>query len=182
MLESDFEIHLDYTKSEFIEYDALARRRQQATVKRSFWNSGGALVGLCATVSGLVSLLAVTSGASSSQSGDIIAVLAFAAFYAGFWTPSMIARLSAASWHASYKSDFPNLRLLVTDAGIWLSSDTGWRSFLPYSYFRSATVQNGLLALWAKAGRPLIMPVRLLTPEQQARLIEPIGTRAPEVS
>lgn len=49
-------------------------------MKPSFWDGWTVPIGFGVVVSGLVSLLAVASGASSSQAGGIIASLVFAAF------------------------------------------------------------------------------------------------------
>ena len=180
MTESEFEIHLDYTEAEYAEYEALETRQLRARATSS-WNGWTAPVGFGVAVSGLVSLLAVASGASRSQAGGIIAALAFAAFYAGLWTPSITGWFSRASRFALFKSYIENYRILVTDSGISLSSDGGVRSFMPYSYFRSATVRSTLLVLSAETQR-LAVPARLLTPERQARLIELVRAHAPQVS
>jgi hypothetical protein len=181
MTESEFEIHLDYTEAEYVEYEALLARQERALTK-SFWNGWTAPIGFGVAVSGLVSLLAVASGASRTQAGGIIAALAFAAFYAGLWTPSIVGWFSRASRFAFFKSYIGNYRLSVTDSGIWVSSDTGQRTFMPYSYIGSATIRNTLLVLSPKAERLFAVPVRLLTPERQARLIELVRAHAPQVS
>lgn len=91
MTESEFEIRWDFTEAEYAAYEAL-RTRQQRAWTRSFWSSSAQVV-FGVAISGLVSLLAVASGASNSQAGGIIAALAFAAFYAGLWTcESLVAR------------------------------------------------------------------------------------------
>jgi hypothetical protein len=184
MTKSEFEIHLDYTEAEYAAYEAL-RTRQRRSSATSFWSSLTAQVVFGVAVSGLVSLLAVASGASSAQAGGIIAVLTFGAFYAGLWTPSISGWLSHASRFALFKNYIGGSRLSVTDIGIWVSSDTGGRSFIPYSSIGSARVSNTLLVLSPKKDRLFTLfavPVRLLTPERQARIIELVRAHAPQVS
>jgi len=183
MTESEFEIHWDFTEAEYAAYEAL-RARQRAWT-RSFWSSLTAQVVFGGAVSGLVSLLAVASGASSPQAGGIIAVLAFAAFYAGLWTPSIGDRLSRASRFGLFKTYIGDCRLSVTDTGIWVSNDSGRRSFVPYSSIGSTRVSNTLLVLSPKTDgifALLAVPVRLLTPERQARIIELVRAHAPRAS
>jgi hypothetical protein len=182
MTEPEFEIHLDYTEAEYAEYEALQTRQQRALAKVSFWSGSTAQVGFGVAVAGLVSLLAVSSGASSSQAGGIIAALAFAAFYTGLWTPYITRWFSRASRFALFKTYIGSCRLSVTDTGIWVSTDTGTRSFMPYSCFRSATVRNTLLVFTTETQRSLLaLPVRLLTPEWQVRLIELVRANTPQV-
>jgi hypothetical protein len=126
MTESELEIHWEFTEAEYAAYEAL-RTRQQRAWKRSFWSSLTTQVVFGVAVSGLVSLLAVASGASSSQAGGIIAVLAFAAFYAGLWTPSIGDWVSRASRFALFKTYIGDYRLSITETGIWVSNDSGTR-------------------------------------------------------
>jgi len=197
MAEPDFEIYLDYTESELAQYlvlettrqKALARKRQRTMANPPFWDGWTAWVGLGIAVSGLVCLIAVLSGAVDFRKGGIIAPLAFAAFYAGFWTPYMTRwlmtrGLSRTSRNKAnlvcFRSDYPNFRLSTNGEGIWLSCDNGWRSFMPYSYFHSASVMNPFLVLWTTTTEGSVaVPLRLLTSEQQDRLIKLVGAQAP---
>ena len=194
MTESEFEIHLDYTEAEFVRFQALEterqralrRRRERTTASQPYWGSWSPPFVFGAAVSILVSLLAVLSGAVIPRAGNVIAVLAFAAFYAGVWTPSMTAWFSRASRSKEdfvrFKSEYANYRLSVTDTGLWLSNEYGLRSFMPYSYFHSASIMDTLLVLWMKTEKSLALPLRLLTSEQQARLVELVGAKAPRAS
>jgi hypothetical protein len=177
MAESEFEIHLDYTEAEYADYEALLTRQRRA-LRKSFWDGWIAPIGFGIAVSGLVSLLAVASGASRSRAGGIIAALAFAAFYAGFSTPHITGWFSRTSRFALFKTSIEKYRLSVTDSGIWMSNDAGRRSFVPYSCIGSVTVRNTLLVFSPKRERLLAVPLRLLTPERQARLIALVGAHA----
>lgn len=178
MTEAAFEIRLDYTPEEFTQYQTLEAGRRQALVRSSAWESWPALIGLGCMLSLLVAGLAVISGASQPHAGGTIAMLAFAAFWLGLWAPSLAARLSAACREQAAFDDFMaewrGGRVLVTQAGLWTRS-RAMRGFVPFSAIRSTTVGHGLLSLWPEAGAPISLPLRLLKPDQQARLVALAG-------
>lgn len=76
-------------------------------------------------------------------------------------------------------AEWQDCRILVTEAGFWTRS-RNMRGFMPFSAIRSATLGHGLLSLWPLAGAPISLPLRLLTPEQQARLIALAGKAGEE--
>ncbi|MGX1789760.1 hypothetical protein ACWIGM_23630 [Bosea sp. NPDC055332] len=178
MSQAAFEIRLDYTAEEFAQYQALEAGRRQALVKPSFWEGWGVLIACGCAVALLAASLAVTGGATELRAGGTIAALAFAAFWLGLWAPSLTARASAARHEQAAFDDFmaewQSCRILVTETGLWTRS-RNMRGFMPFSAIRSATLGNGLLSLWPLAGAPISLPLRLLTPEQQARLVALVG-------
>lgn len=173
-----FEIRLDYTLEEFLQYQAIESGRRQALVKPSAWEGWAALIGLGCLLALLAAGLAVASGASELRAGGTIAVLAFAAFWLGLWAPSLAARLSAARRERAAFDDFMaewrDCRVLVTQAGLWIRG-RAMRGFVPFSAIRATTVAHGLLSLWPQAGAPVSLPLRLLQPDQQARLVALAG-------
>lgn len=178
MTEAAFEIRLDYTFEEFVQYQALESSRRQALVKASAWQGWPALIGLGCVLALLAAGLAVASGASQLRAGGTIAMLAFAAFWLGLWAPSLAARLSAARREQAAFDDFMaewrGGRVLVTQAGLW-TRGRAMRGFMPFSAIRLTTVGHGLVSLWPEAGAPIGLPLRLLNPDQQARLVALAG-------
>ncbi|WP_126115068.1 MULTISPECIES: hypothetical protein [unclassified Bosea (in: a-proteobacteria)] len=178
MTEAAFEIRLDYSAEEFAQYQTIDAGRRQALVKPSPLESWPALISLGCAVALLAAGLAVAGGASDLRAGGTIAALVFAAFWLGLWAPSLAARASAADREQAAFDDFMaewrDCRVLVTQAGLWTRSHA-MRGFMPFSAIRSATVAHGLLSLWPEAGAPISLPLRLLNPDQQARLVALAG-------
>jgi len=164
--ETIFEIPLDYTQSEFSQYEMLLSQWGQMSMAIS----GAQLVGISFAISGLASLVAIASGVSTNK-GGVVAVLAFWCFYIGLWTPSVGASLTRTKRLTIFNAEVGN-RLIITDTGILVNQETGWQRFISYSHLRSARIKNSLLVLSLKLGKPFAVPIRLLTSEQQAQLIK----------
>jgi hypothetical protein len=112
------------------------------------------------------SLAAYYAGAAPLRGADFVAVLIFAGFFVGMWSPSIWYRRRHRD---AMRAQAPRASLLVTGAGLF-ARRPGARGFYSRSAIERITVESGLLFVWIREGRPLAIPARLLDAAQKARL------------
>ncbi|TCR66996.1 hypothetical protein [Bosea sp. BK604] len=170
-----FEIVLDFTDDELLQYEAVSAHRSAARTKPpgSIWEgwTGPILIG-CVSASAAATL-AIASGAVSSRAGAGVAALSFGTFWAGLWVPGFIGRRTAEQQRKvafdEFRTEWNGARILVTSQGLWMRHG-GLRSFVSRNAVQATSREAELFLLHLPRGRPMVIPLRLLTSAQQARL------------
>lgn len=164
------ELALDYTEDELVRFDALLARQNAAGAKPTIWEGWPAFIALGFAVAIGATLLAIAGGAVTARSGAGIATLAFAAYWIGITAPGLVAGIAAKrqqqATYDTFREEWNGTRLLATQGGIWCRRE-GLRSFIGRSAIHKASSADGLLLLHLRAGQPIMLPERLLTPAQQ---------------
>lgn len=178
-----FEIVLDFTDDELAQYEAISARRSATRAKLpvSIWEGWTGLIGIgCASAVGAAAL-AVASGAISARAGAGVAALSFGTFWVGLSLPGFIGRRSTERQRRvafdDFRAEWNGARILATSQGLWVRHG-GLRSFVSRSTIQATSREAGLFLLHLPRGRPMVIPLRLLTPAQQDRLatLAPAGT------
>lgn len=168
------ELTLDYTEDELARFDALLAQQDLATVKPAIWEGWPAFIGLGLAAAIGAAMLAIAGGIATVRSGAGIATLCFATYWIGITAPSLAAGLADRRRrklaYDAFRAEWNGTRLLATQSGIWFRRD-GVRSFAGRSTIGRVTCSDGLLLLHLGTGQPTMIPLRLLTAEQQASLV-----------
>lgn len=171
-----FEIVLDFTDDELAQYEAISAHRSAARTKppASIWNSwtGPTVIGcVCASAA---AALAIASGAISAHAGAGVAALSFGTFWAGLWVPGFIGRRTAEQQRKAafdeFRAEWNGARILVTSQSLSVHH-AGLRSFVSHNAVQATSRETELFLLHLPRGRPIAIPLRLLTPAQQDRLV-----------
>jgi hypothetical protein len=167
------EIVLDYADGELAQFEALMARHQAAADRPRIWEGWPAFIALGLAAATGATLLAIAGGAVQARSGAGIAVLAFASYWIGLTAPALAGGVAAARRRKAafdaFRAEWNGTRLLVTRRGIWLRR-VGMRGYIGRDALRSTSRDDALFLLHLHAGAPTAIPLRLLTPAQQAVL------------
>jgi hypothetical protein len=167
-----FTLVVEYAEAEFAAYQRALNRRDYGEAGLTAWETQA--TGGLSAISG--SLLVFSTGLASVEGANLVAVLVFAAFLLGMFSPGL--------WYARRRRAilraYPKWSFLVASRGIFTRTD-GARGFFARSGFTAVTVGSGLLMLWRGQEHPLAIPLRLLTPDQKAELLA-FAQRAKETS
>lgn len=165
---------LDYSEEELGRFDAMLAQETLAENKPTIWEGWPAFIGLGFAVATGAALLAIAGGIASARSGASIAALCFGIYWIGITTPGLVAgsadRRRRKAVYDAFQTEWHGTRLLATRRGIWFRRD-GLRSFIGRSAICKVSSADGLLLLHLRAGQPTMIPLRLLTAEQQDFLV-----------
>jgi hypothetical protein len=165
---------LDYTEEELARFDTMLAQETLAEARPTIWEGWPAFIGLGLAAATGATLLAIASGIATARSGAGIAALCFGVYWIGITAPGLAMgiadkRRRAAAFDA-FRAEWNGTRLLATQHGLWFRRD-GLRSFIGRSAIRKAGCSESLLLLHLRAGQPIMLPQRLLTADQEARLL-----------
>lgn len=164
------EITLDYTEDELARFDTLLAEQTLAEARPKIWEGWPAFIGLGAAVAIAGALLAIAGGTIAPRSGAGIAALCFGAYWIGITMPGLAMGIAdkrrRKAAYAALRAEWDGTRLLATPNGIWFRRQ-GLRSFIGRSAIRKASSAGGLVLLHLRVGQPTMIPLRLLTMEQQ---------------
>lgn len=168
--QAHIELTLDYTDDELARFDTLLAQQNLAENKPTIWEGWPAFIGLGVAVAIGATLLATAGGIVAPRSGAGIAALCFGAYWIGMTAPSLAAgiadkRRQKATYDA-FRAEWNGTRLLATRNGFWFRRE-GLRSFIGRSAIRKTSSGDGLFLLHLRVGQPTMIPLRLLTTEQQ---------------
>ncbi|HEV7325791.1 MAG TPA: hypothetical protein VGN91_12020 [Bosea sp. (in: a-proteobacteria)] len=168
--QAHIELTLDYTDDELARFDTLLAQQNLAENKPTIWEGWPAFIGLGVAVAIGATLLATAGGIVAPRSSAGIAALCFGAYWIGMTAPSLAAgiadkRRQKATYDA-FRAEWNGTRLLATRNGVWFRRE-GLRSFIGRSAIRKTSSGDGLFLLHLRVGQPTMIPLRLLTTEQQ---------------
>jgi hypothetical protein len=163
-------LSLDYTDEELARFDTVLAQETLAEVKPTIWEGWPAFIGLGFAVAIGTTLLAIAAGAVTTRSGAGIAALCFATYWVGITAPGLAMGIAdkrrRKAVYDAFRQEWNGTRLLATQHGIWFRRD-GLRSFIGRSAIRKVSRADGLFLLHLRVGQPTMIPLRLLTAEQQ---------------
>lgn len=175
------ELALDYTDDELTRFDTLLAQQTIAEAKPTIWEGWPAFIGLGAAAAIGATLLAIVGGVIAPRSGAGIAALCFGAYWIGMTAPSLAAgitdRRRRKATYDAFRTEWNGTRLLATRNGVWFRRE-GLRSFIGRSAIRKTSSADGLFLLHLRVGQPTMIPLRLLTTEQQEFLAALAGRTA----
>ncbi len=157
-----FLIEVSYSDEELAAFRKIVEREYHRGGENLAWGvyATGFLVAL------IGSLAAFYAGSAPARGADFVAVLIFASFFIGMWSPAIWYRrhrgdrMRAWAWRGS---------LLVTANGL-STRRPGARGFYSRSAVKGVTIEGGSLLVWIRDGQPLGFPARLLDADQKARM------------
>jgi hypothetical protein len=164
------ELILDYTDDELARFDTLLAQQAIAEAKPTVWEGWSAFIGLGVAVAIGATLLATAGGIVAPRSGAGIAALCFGAYWIGMTAPGLAAGIAdkrrRQATYDAFRAEWNGTRLLATRNGVWFRRE-GLRSFIGRSAIRKTSSGDGLFLLHLRVGQPTMIPLRLLTTEQQ---------------
>lgn len=164
------ELTLDYTDDEISRFDTLLAQRTLAEARPTIWEGWPAFIGLGFVVAIGATLLAIAGGLATARSGAGIAALCFGVYWIGITAPGLAVGIAdkrrREATYEAFRKEWNGTRLLATQRGIWFRRE-GLRSFIGRRAIRKASSTDGLFLLHLHAGQPTMIPLRLLTVEQQ---------------
>jgi hypothetical protein len=165
-----FRIKFAYTKAELIAYqDIVARRRRtEARVATGGLIVTGFAVGLIAA------WLAAETRIVRPGDGALVAVLVFAGFWLGTWSPTIWSWQSMRRARQQRQDDLrgrmEGATMLVGPGGIF-TRGAGVLGFRSRSAIKSVTREKDLLLLWTSTDTAVVIPARLLQPAQMEMVL-----------
>lgn len=169
-----FRVRVDYTDTELVAYQRIAVRA--ATYPDPPYVGWG-VYGTGMALALVVSRLAAEIGFVDPRDQGILALVVGIAFLIGLWSPSMWRTRASRKHEQDYRSRIARaargLEVLFASNGLMFRMP-GLRMFYANSAFRGATVEGELMLFWAPeevdTSPILILPLRLLSAEQQAAI------------
>lgn len=167
-------IALDYTDAEVLAHRAIVARAAPPSAPRHL--SVG-VVGMGFLAALVFAWLADQAGAIRGNGGAVVAGLSFLGFWLGVWATSIWAwrfnQRQARAMEDQARRQRHGAVCLVSDRGLSVRLP-GSRMFFPRSSIARVTAEQGLMLIWPTADidwQPILaVPLRLLTPAQQAML------------
>jgi hypothetical protein len=155
-------IEADFSDDELAAYQRIVDRLSRRGGDLPAW--GVYATGFFIALIGAFS--AFGAGVTPARGVDVVAVLIFAGFFVGLWSPSI--------WYRRRRRKVMRERarqaaILVTANGLFVRR-AGARGFYSRRVIAKVTMESGLLLVWIRDARPLAIPSRLLAPAHKARL------------
>ncbi len=161
---------LDYTEEELARFDTVLAQEALAEAKPTIWEGWPAFIGLGLAAATGATLLAIAGEIAAARSGAGIAALCFGVYWIGITVPGLAMGIAdkrrRKAVYDAFRQEWNGTHLLATQRGIWFRRD-GLRSFIGRSAIRRTSSVDGLFLLHLRAGQPTMIPLRLLTAEQQ---------------
>jgi len=177
------ELTLDYIEDELVRFDTLLAQQAIAEAKPTIWEGWPAFIGLGVAVATGATLIAIAGGIVTTRSGAGIAALCFGAYWIGMTAPSLAAGIAEKrprkATYDAFRAEWDGTRLLATRNGVWFRRE-GLRSFIGRSAIRKTSSTDGLFLLHLRIGQPTMIPLRLLTTEQQ-EFLSALARRTAEI-
>lgn len=161
---------LDYTEEELTRFDAVLAQETLAQARPTIWEGWPVFIVLGLVVATGATLLAIAGGIATARSGAGIAAFCFGVYWIGITAPGLAMgiadRRRRKAVYDAFRAEWNGTRMLATQRGIWFRRN-GLRSFIGRSAIRKTSSADGLFLLHLRAGQPTMIPLRLLTTEQQ---------------